>query len=169
MDKVIAPGFERGLKAIDPSITVDLRVVGDWFDAAKGQALAKDEIAAGADVILPICGGAAQGVYKAAKDSGRYVVVFDDDQFAQAPGTILGCAVLRQERLAYERTAAALSGKLTYGEAEVVGVKAGFVDFLSDAPEYKAAVPEDIRARMADLVASLKSGKLVLEVPVGDF
>jgi riboflavin transport system substrate-binding protein len=169
MDKVIAPGFERGLKAVDPSITVDLRVVGDWFDAAKGQALAKDEIAAGADVILPICGGAAQGVYKAAKDAGSYVVVFDDDQFAQAPGTILGCAVLRQERLAYERTKSALAGKLGWGEAEVVGVKEGFVDFLADAPEYIAAVPADIRTRMAEVVASLKSGKLVLDLPLGDF
>lgn len=169
MDKVIVPGFEAGLKAVDPGIEVDLRVVGDWFDAAKGQALARDEIAAGADVILPICGGAAQGVYKAAVDAGAYAVVFDDNQYAQAPGTILGCFVLRQEELAYVKTKAALDGSLAWGGAEIVGVKDGYVGFLDDASEYQSAVPEDIRTKMAAVSASLKSGSLVLEVPVSGF
>jgi simple sugar transport system substrate-binding protein len=169
MDKVIAPGFERGLKAVDPAITVDLRVVDNWYDAAKGQALAKDEIAQGADVILPVCGGAAAGVYKAAAEAGAYVVVFDDDQFALAPGTILGCAILRQEELAYARTKTALEGKLVFGQAEVVGMREGFVAFLDKAPGYVAAVPADIRAKMADLVSRIMAGKLVLEVPLKDF
>jgi simple sugar transport system substrate-binding protein len=169
MDKVIVPGFEAGLRAVDPGITVDLRVVGDWFDASKGEALAKDEIAAGADVILPICGGAAQGVYKAARDAGVYAVVFDDNQYAQAPGTILGCFVLRQEELAYVRTRAALDGALAWGTAEIVGVKEGYVGFLDDAPEYLSAVPERVRSKMAGVFTALKSGKLVLEVPVSEF
>jgi len=168
MDKVIVPGFMKGLQAADPAMALDLRVVGDWFDAAKAQALAKDEIGGGADVILPICGGAAQGVYKASKEAGTYVVAFDDDQFAQAPGVVLGCSVLRQEDLAYSLTKAAIAGKTAWGKAEIVGMKEGYVAFLDSAPEYIAGVPEAIRAKVAGAYADLKAGKLVLDLPVGE-
>lgn len=169
MDKVIQPGFEQGLRAVDPAFTVDLRVVGNWYDAAKGQALAKDEIAAGADVILPVTGGAAAGVYKAAQEAGAYVVVFDADQFAQAPGTILGCVLLRQEELAFQRTKSAIEGSLSWGKAEVVGMAEGFVAFADKAPEYEAAVPADIRAKVAAVVGRIVSGALKLPVPLGSF
>jgi len=168
MDKVIVPGFTKGLQAADPAFTLDLRVVGDWFDAAKAQALAKDQIGSGADVILPVCGGAAQGVYKASKEAGTHVVVFDDNQFAQAPGVVVGCAVLRQEDLAYSLTKQALEGKLAWGVAEVVGMREGYVAFLDTAPEYLSLVPEAIRAKVATAYADIKAGRLVLELPLGE-
>ncbi len=169
MDKVIVPGFEAGLRAVDPGIAVDERVVGNWYDAAKGQALAKDQIGAGVDVILPICGGAATGVYKAAIEAGAYVVVFDADQFAQAPGVVLGCVILKQEELAYSRTKAAMEGKLAWGKAEVVGMADGYVAFLDKAPEYIAAVQPELRAKMAELLGRISSGTLRLEVPLSRF
>jgi basic membrane lipoprotein Med (substrate-binding protein (PBP1-ABC) superfamily) len=165
MDKVILPGFEAGLKAVDPAITVDLRVLGNFYDAAKAAELAKGMNEAGSDVVLPICGGANEGVYKNAAASGSYVVVFDGNDFARAPRNILGCTVLHQEELAYARVKDAIAGKLAYGGADIVGMKDGYVEFLEKDEAYLANLPKDARARMGELVAKIRTGKLVLSVP----
>jgi len=165
MDKVIAPGFEQGLRAVDAGIQLDLRVVGNWFDATKAADLAKSMLDAGADVILPICGSASQGVVKVAKDSGRYVVFFDGDEFARAPGTVLGCTVLHQEELAYATVKAAVAGKVAFGKADVVGMKDGYVEFLDKNPAYLNAVPAQLRAKMEGLLSRIRSGKVSFPVP----
>lgn len=165
MDKLIAPGFEAGLKAVDPSFQLDLRVIGNWFDATKAAELSASMIAAGVDVILPICGSASQGAIKAAKDSGKYLVFFDSDEYNRAPGTILGCTALKQADLAYSRLKAAAAGTLRYGEAEIVGMKEGYIQFLDADPAYLAAVPKEIRDRMSAVTSQIKSGKLSFKVP----
>jgi simple sugar transport system substrate-binding protein len=165
MDKIIAPGFEQGLKAADPAITVDQRVLGNFFDANKAADLAKSMLGAGCDVILPICGSGNEGVYKTATATGTYAVVFDGNDFARAPKAILGCTVLHQDELAYVKAMAAFAGKLGFGSAEVVSMKDGYIEFLDKDPAYIANVPADIRERMADLVSRIKDGKLVLAVP----
>jgi simple sugar transport system substrate-binding protein len=165
MDKIIAPGFEQGLKAVDPAFQLDIRVVGNWFDAAKAADLAKSMFDAGVDVILPISGSANQGVIKLAQDSGKYVVIFDADDYARAPGTVLSCMVLHQEELAYVKTKAAADGKLAYGTADVVGMKDGYIEFLDKNQLYIDSVPPDIRAKVAALLADIRSGKKVLTVP----
>jgi simple sugar transport system substrate-binding protein len=165
MDKIIAPGFEQGLKAVDPAFQLDIRVVGNWFDAAKAADLAKSMFDAGVDVILPISGSANQGVIKLAQDSGKYVVIFDADDYARAPGTVLSCMVLHQEELAYVKTKAAAEGKLPFGTADVVGMKDGYIEFLDKNQLYIDSVPPAIRAKVAALLADIRSGKKVLTVP----
>jgi riboflavin transport system substrate-binding protein len=167
LDKLIAPGFEKGLKAADPAAVLETRVLGNWYDATKASELASGLFDAGAAAILPIAGGAGQGVVSAASSKGRYVLWFDDDSgYRLAPGTVIGCAVLRQERLVYERVKALLeqgSESPLYGTAEVVGVKGGYVDFAADDPSYRG-LPAAVRADMAEQVAKLKSGAIVLPV-----
>jgi riboflavin transport system substrate-binding protein len=166
-DKLIEPGFEKGIKAADPAATLETRVLGNWYDATKASELANGLFDAGAAAILPIAGGAGQGVVSAAKSKGRYVVWFDDDSgYRLAPGTVVGCAVLRQDRLVYERVKALLaqgSSSPLFGKAEVVGAKDGYVDFASDDPSYKG-LPAAARAALEGEVAKLKSGALAFPV-----
>jgi simple sugar transport system substrate-binding protein len=164
MDKIIAPGFESGLRAVDPAIVVDERVLGNFYDASKASDLARSMFGAGADVILSISGGANEGVYKAAEAAGKYAVVFDGNDFARAPKNILGCTVLHQDRLAYEKAKAAFEGKLAFGSADVVGMREGYVEFLDKESAYLANVPAPIRAKMAALLSRIATGKLVLSV-----
>lgn len=162
MNGTILPSYRDGARAVDPKIEVDFRVVGNWYDAAKGGELAAAMIREGASVILTIAGGANQGVVQAAADAKASVVWFDVNGYAVRPGTVIGSAILRQDLAAYEATKRYLSGKLPFGTAEIVGVADGYVDFVQDDPAYIAAVPEALRKKQADLVASLKSGKLKL-------
>jgi len=165
MDEMVIPGFEKGLKAVDPNITLDYRVVGNWYDANKAAALANSMMDAGVDVIAANAGGANQGIISAAKERGRYVIYFDTNEYKLAPGTIIGCNILSQERAVYERVKMAIEGKLAYGTAEVGGFKEGYVDFVDTDPDYINYVPEDIRKEMDLVLQKLRSGELSLEVP----
>jgi simple sugar transport system substrate-binding protein len=167
LDKLIQPGFEKGLKAADPAASLETRVLGNWYDATKASELANGLFDAGAAAILPIAGGAGQGVVSAAKSRGRYALWFDDDSgYRLAPGTVIGCAVLRQDRLVYERVKALLaqgSSSPLYGRADVVGAREGYVDFASGDPSY-LGLPASARASLEAEVAKLKSGALVFPV-----
>jgi riboflavin transport system substrate-binding protein len=167
LDKLIEPGFSMGLKAADPSATLETRVLGNWYDATKASELAGGLFEAGAAAILPVAGGASQGVVSSARSKGRYVVWFDDDSgYRLAPGTVIGCAVLRQERLVYERVKALLAQGASsglYGEADVVGAREGYVDFPLDDPSYRS-LPATARAALEAEIGKLKSGALAFPV-----
>jgi riboflavin transport system substrate-binding protein len=163
LDKSIIPGFIEGLAATAPGAEFRLRLVGNWYDSAKGAELAKALMDEGADVILPIAGGANQGVLSAAQERGAYVVWFDSSAYSLAPGTVIGCAVVRQQKLVAEKLGLALRGKLEFGKAEVVNARDGYVDFDDADPLYGQGLPEDIRAKMKSLVSDLRSGKIKLE------
>lgn len=165
MNNIILPGFAEGARAAVPGISVDFRVVGNWYDATKGAELAKAMHNSGVDVVLPICGGASQGVVAAAKEFGFYITWFDDNGFAKAPGHIVSSSVMEQKRMAQEVTADYLSGKIDFGSARTVGIRDGYVDFVQDDPAYIDTVPPAIRERMSALVDSIKNGSLVLPSP----
>jgi simple sugar transport system substrate-binding protein len=163
--KEIRPGFQKGFQAVDPRITLDYRVIGNWYDANKAGDLAKSMMDGGVDVILSIAGGAAQGIIKAAQERGRYMLYFDSNEYSLAPGTIIGCSILRQERAVYETVKKAMEGTLRFGTADIVDARGGYVDFVQDDPLYINAVPADIRARMAETVKKVRNGQIALPVP----
>jgi simple sugar transport system substrate-binding protein len=165
MDKLIIPGFEQGLKAVDPAFHLDIRVLGNWYDATKAQDLAKSMIDAGVDVILPICGSASQGVIKAAQDAGKYMVFFDSDEYSRAPKNILGCTALNQESLAFSTLKRAFDGSLPYGTADVVGIKDGYIEFLDKSPSYLGIVPSQIQAKVAMVIRDIKNGIIRFPLP----
>ena len=55
---------------------------------------------------------------------------------------------------------------LAYGKPQVVGVKEGYIDYLTDVEAFQKAVPEAVRTKFAAVVADLKSGTLHLEMPL---
>ncbi len=165
MDRAIEPGFERGLKDADPAIELDFRVVGNWYDVGKAAELARSMIDAGVDVILPIAGGANLGVIKAAEESGRYVLWFDSNGYGLAPGTIVGSTVLRNDRASYETVKASMENKLEYGTPRVVGIREGYIDFVTDDENYRKLVPLEIRNQVESRLKEFKTGSRQLSMP----
>jgi len=165
LTKEMIPGYTQGFQAVDKNITLDYRVIGNWWDANKAADLANSMMDAGVDVILSIAGGAGQGTIKAAQARGRYVVYFDSNAYKIAPGTIIGCATLAQERAVYETLKKAVQGKLAWGKAEVLTTKAGYVDFADADPLYTNNVAADVVAKMADLMKKFRNGSFKLDVP----
>jgi simple sugar transport system substrate-binding protein len=153
----------EGARAVDPGFSVDFRVVGNWFDAVKAAELAAGMIRSGASVILPIAGGAGHGAVQAAYEAGAKVIWFDTNGYAIKSGTVIGSAILRQDKAAYEKTMFYLKGELPFGKAEVAGTADGFVDFVEDDPLYIASVSRTIRDKQAQLTARLRAGELKLD------
>ncbi len=160
MDNIIFPYFKKGAEDAVPGSTAEFRIVGNWYDAAKAAEIADALIKTGTDVILPICGGAAQGVLTSAVNSGIYITWFDDNGFSKAPQNIISSTVMRQDRMASKMTDEFLAGGTKWGTAETVGVSDGFIEFVQDDEAYIKNVPPEIRKKMAQLVDAIKNGTL---------
>ncbi len=162
---LIRLGFELGLRNIDPAIQLEVAEIGNWFDAARAQALAEKMYAGGIDVILAFAGAANRGIVEAARRMDGYVVWFDAPGYVEAPGTVIGSSVIRMDRLAEERTAAAIRGELEFGRAELLGVEEGYVDFASDDRRYRRYVPAEVREAQQQYIQRMRSGELYLNLP----
>ena len=162
MMNIILPSFTRGAQAVDSEMQVDFRIVGNWYDASKGAELATAMHADGVDVIMPICGGANQGVLASAKENNFYVLWFDSNGYDKAEGLVVGSSILEQERLAYEKTTAFIKGELKEGEPDILGMKEGYIKFITDDPLYLSTVPEDLRNAQEAMLKKIEDGSLVL-------
>ncbi len=163
MNNIILPGYKEGAEAAVQGTSVDFRVVGNWYDATKGADLSSAMAATGVDVILPICGGASQGVISAAKDKNFYISWFDDNGFAKAPGYIISSSVVEQEKAAEELTTSFLNKTIKWGTSRTVGIKDGYIKFVQDDPEYLKIIPETVQKKVKTVVNAIKTGKLILD------
>jgi simple sugar transport system substrate-binding protein len=157
LENMILPGYELGAALANPAIEVDFRVLGNWWDANKAAELANSMIDAGVDVIMTACGGANQGVIQACQDRGKYVLYLDKDNYALAPGTIIGCSALSQEQAVYENVKAAMAGELVWGEYKILGISDGYVSFVDTNPLYEATVSADVVAEMKLFLFDLRA------------
>jgi len=163
MNRSIRPGFLAGARRVNEDMSLDFRVIGNWYDATRAREMANAMIKAGVDVILPIAGGANQGVIKAAEESGIYIHWYDTNGYKNAPGRVIGSTALLQRKAAYEKTLDALEGRIPFGTAEVVGVSDGWIEFIFDDPLYIEHVPEKLRQKQVELFEELHSGRLKLD------
>jgi simple sugar transport system substrate-binding protein len=162
MNNIILPGYLEGAQAVDPQYTVDFRIIGNWFDAAKAAELASAMIQGGVHVMLCIAGGANEGVVNTAGQKNAKVVWFDINGYNIKPGTVIGSSVLYQDLAAYYQVLRYCAGELPFGKTEIMGVNDGYVNFIEDDPLYAAAVSEDIRKKQALMIAKIRNGELVL-------
>ena len=162
MNNILYPYFSLGAKEAAEGTTSDFRIVGNWYDAAKGAEIADALYNAGVDVILPICGGASQGVISSAKEHGMYLAYIDENSFVKAPGTVISSCATEQKKATKEAVLSYLQGSIAWGETKDVGLKDGYIEFIQDDILYKETVPEDIREKIANLVNALKDGTKAL-------
>lgn len=155
MNEIILPNFEKGSKAAGLTQSVDFRIVGNWYDAKKGAELADAMSASGVDVILPICGGASQGVVASAKEHKTMLCWFDSNSYSSAPGLVISCVSSLQEKLAKEMTLKFLKDEIKWGTFTELGMKDGYVKLVDDDPLYIETVPEDIRKKVNEEIKKI--------------
>ncbi len=165
LNKHMVPGFLDGARMVNPNIEVDFRVIGNWFDANKTADLASSMKNAGVDVFAAIAGGAAQGLFKVAKEQGAYIVFHNTNEYKSAPGYVVGCGLMEQKKLTKEILKDALSGKIEYGKASIVGAKDGYLRFISDDEAYANALPQDIREKFDAFMDDIYKGKIAYTLP----
>ncbi len=156
MNRSILPGYRDGAMDAAPGTSVDFRVVGNWYDASKGKELAREMISSGADVILPISGGANYGVLEAAIEQHAYIVWYDTSGYDKAPGVIIGSTAIHQDEATYQKVREAILGTLAFGTAEMGGIEDSLVRFVSDDPLFEQFVPAELREALLKRIGDLQ-------------
>ena len=160
MNNIILPAFIQGAKTAVKDISVDFRVVGNWYDASKGAEIAKSLYQNGVDVILPICGGAAQGVISAAKEHNFYITWFDENGFNKAPDYVVASTEILQQEVAKTVTMLFLDNKIDFVSPVTFSMKDGIVHFVTNDPLYYATVSQDIRDKVFQEYQKILKGEL---------
>ena len=68
LSSVFEAGFVEGVKAVDPSIKIDVQYTGKFDDAALGKTTANRMYSSGIDIIFHAAGGTGNGVFAEAKE-----------------------------------------------------------------------------------------------------
>jgi simple sugar transport system substrate-binding protein len=165
LTKQMIPGFLEGARLVDPQIELDRRIVGSWGDPNRTAELASAMMDSGVDVLTAIAGGSAQGMIKTAVERGAYIVWYNNNVYNLAPGVIAGCGIMEQKKLVMEIFEDVLAGRMIYGISQTLGVKEGYLGFLSEDSGYRDSLPANIRERFDSFMDDLRSGRISFSVP----
>lgn len=87
--------YAAGARAINPTVRVLTSYVGNWDDVSAGKELALAQVAQQADVIFQNADAAGLGVFQAARESRRALVIgANGDQNDVAPEVTIGSVVI---------------------------------------------------------------------------
>ncbi len=87
--------FEEGAKSVNPTVRVLLSYIGNWEDVSAGKEQALAQIGRGADVIFQNADNAGLGVFQAARETKKALVVgSNSNQNAVAPEVTIGSVVI---------------------------------------------------------------------------
>ncbi len=161
-------GFEAGVKAVDPNMTVQVEYAGSFADAQKGQTLAAKMYDAGAYVIYHAAGATGNGLIKEAKDRATngqdvWAIGVDKDQYADGiyegeKSVILTSMMKRVDVAAYEVSKMTMEGKFPGGQKLVFTLENGGVGIPAENPNLTA----DMSAKVAEFEAKVKSGEITV-------
>lgn len=161
-------GFEAGVKAVDPNMTVQVEYAGSFADAQKGQTLAAKMYDAGAYVIYHAAGATGNGLIKEAKDRATngqdvWAIGVDKDQYADGiyegeKSVILTSMMKRVDVAAYEVSKLTMEGKFPGGETLVFTLENGGVGIPAENPNLSA----EMSAKVAEFEAKVKSGEITV-------
>jgi len=162
-------GFEAGVWAVDPTMTVLVDYAGSFTDAQIGQTLAAKQYDAGAYVIFHAAGGTGNGLISEAKDrrsSGEdvWAIGVDKDQYEDGiyEGTnsaVLTSMMKRVDVAAYLVSEDTFNGEFPGGEILVFDLSNDGVGIPESNPNLSAAIISSI----ADFKAGILDG--TYEVP----
>ncbi|UPA17252.1 BMP family ABC transporter substrate-binding protein (plasmid) [Borrelia coriaceae] len=129
-------GFRAGAFYANPKTRVILRRLSDDRDELLGKSVAKHMyIEDGVDVIFPVMGPAAIGIFHAAKElgTGYYVIGINKDQSHLAPGHVIASVIKDVGKAIYE-VSSKLIGRQDFNAGEIIekGIKEGIVDLVKD-------------------------------------
>jgi basic membrane protein A and related proteins len=167
-------GFIAGIMSVDPNMAKDLMpkdektpgpnavYVASFDDSGKGYEAAKRLYNSGVDIIYHAAGGAGLGVFKAAKEMGKFAIGVDSDQAVSTKGyadVILFSMEKKVGVAVYNAVKDLQGGKFAGGTLQTLGIKEGGVGI---APTVNAAASKDGVELAKKAEAQIKAGTIVV-------
>ncbi|MGL6180717.1 MAG: BMP family protein [Aestuariivirga sp.] len=152
--------FMAGVKETRPDATFLVAFIGSWFDPPKAKETALAQIDAGADLLY----AERFGVSDAAKEKGVLAVGNVIDTQADYPETVVASAIWH-----FEPTLDAAIGNIKAGtfKADDYGVYSFMKNggcSLAPLGTFDAKVPAEIKAKVAEKEAAIKSGGFTVTI-----
>jgi len=155
-------GFKAGVKSVCPNCGVISQYAGvtpiAFRNPGKGKEIALNQYQQGVDVIYHASGSTGLGVFEAARQTGRYAIGVDADQYGEAPGRVLTSMVMGIDVAVFDmikraRDKTFSGGIFTYGLAQ------SGVGYVYDEHN-RALIPDSVRARVEQLKTDIIAGKI---------
>ena len=169
--KMFGEGFKNGVVAAKPDakVTIVYHEANNAFnDPEWGAAEAKKQLAQGNDIIFGAGGKTGNGaLIEIAKDPGAGSTVFcigvDTDQYNTVPEA-QKCLLTSAEKKLKDGTAELVTSvkEGTFAPGNVFGATG-----LAEYHDTDAAVPADVKTKVADVIAGLQDGSIQTGVQVG--
>ena len=168
-------GFEEGIKYYNTQKGKNVQLLGwdeatqkgsfasSFTDQNKGQQLANNFIAQGADVIFPVAGPAGLGGLQAAQDNDVWGIWVDTDGFVSAPqyGSVFLTTVEKNIAAAVQKAVDDGSSG-TYPTTDYVGTLANKGVGLADFHDFAAKVDSGLKSELTQVAADIQSGKITI-------
>lgn len=158
--KLYVDGFVAGVKATDPSITVNVNYIGSFSDVALASEAANTHIAAGADVMT----GTAQmvvGAIGVAQENGVLWFGTQSNQSSLAPDIVVASQVYHWEVVVREIMDLIAAGTLG-GKSFVINLGDGS-QLMEYNPGY--ALPADVKALADQTVQGIIEETITITLP----
>jgi basic membrane protein A len=157
-------GYKAGVKAVCPDCTVISQYAGVTPDAfrnpGKGKELALNQYNQGVNVIYHASGSTGLGVFEAARQTGKYAIGVDADQYAEAPGRILTSMVKGIDVAVFDMIKRAQDHTFK-GGIYTFGLAQNGVGYVFDEHN-RALIPDTVRARLESLKADIIAGRITV-------
>lgn len=162
-------GFLEGVKAVDPSITVDVKYTGAFDKAELGKTTANLMYSSGVDIIFHAAGGTGNGVFSEAKElktkdpnANVWVIGVDSDQYeegAVGDTNVTLTSMLKRVDVAVQNLSKlAADGEFPGGKTTVYGLAEEGVG-LADS---RGAIPEDVLAQIDEYSKKIAAGEITV-------
>jgi len=155
-------GFQEGVKAVDPSATLDLGWATGFNDPATSKELALAQNDRGAKYIFAFSAAGNTGVFEAAKERNFMTTGVDTDQRSVDPDHIVESMVKRTDVGVHDTVCDLAKGKFSggakaYGLAER-GVGPSFITL--DNPQPPSRLPQEVTDKVKELAGKIVSGEI---------
>jgi basic membrane protein A len=150
-------GIKLGVKSVNPKAQVTVVFINSFTDAAKGQEAARALVNQGCDILMHKADAVGQAVIQVAQQNNIYAIGDGPGQEALAPNTVLTSDLASTPEMLVQVAKTVQDGTFK-GSNTTPGFAAGI---LSIAP-FNSAVPADVQAKVNQVIADIKSGKLTV-------
>lgn len=147
--------IEVGAKQVRPDVQVSIRYLESWRDHEKARRVAEEELANGADILIPQADAANQDVIAVAQAAGTWAIGMNADQHALAPQTVLTSGLKNVSILVLTGAKLVKEGRWE-GKLYKFGMREGVVDL---AP-FRGMLTAEEEAAVQEVRAKIMAGQL---------
>jgi basic membrane protein A len=156
--------FTAGARSVRPGVRVLRSYVGNWEDVSAGREQALAQIGQGADVIFQNADAAGLGVFQAARETKKALIIgSNSNQNSVAPEITIGSVVIDLPH-AFLTIAREVRDKRFKARVIKLGTESRVVNLQLNAT-VASRIPPAVRARIDSLEAAMLAGRYAVTLP----